>query len=83
MSRECTRAEPMIDAHVTLISEQLITAAALSRLIDCAAHHHPNLAEQTYRLLLSRETAEATVSATLGSTHPYFLFILFFSPACI
>lgn len=84
MSREYTRAEPMIDAHVALISEQLITAAALSRLIDCAARHHPNLAEQTYRLRLSRETTEATVSSTVGLTHPYlFLFIFFFPPACI
>lgn len=74
MSREYTRAEPVINAHVALISEQLITAAALSRLIDCAARHHPNLAEQTYRLRLSRETTEATVSATVGLTHPYFFF---------
>lgn len=83
MSREYTRAEPMIDAHVALISEQLITAAALSRLIDCAARHHPNLAEQTYRLRLSRETTEATVSATVGLTHPYLFFVYYFFPQLV
>lgn len=72
MSREYTRAEPMIDAHVALISEQLITAAALTHLIDCAACHHPNLAEQTHRVRSPRKATETTVSATVGWTHPYF-----------
>lgn len=66
MRREYTRARPVIDAHVALISEQLITAAALTRLIDCAARHHPNFSEQANRLRLSTETTEATLSRSSG-----------------
>lgn len=82
MRREYTRARPMIDAHVALISEQLITAAAPTRLINCAARHHPNFSEQTNRLRLSAETTEATVSAAVSLMHTYFCF-LFFYPAWI